>query len=136
MSFKNSSSTEMESMSDINVTPLVDVMLVLLVVFIITAPLFTQAIKVDLPQTVKSEIPPENHLATITIDAQGNVALNDAPQTLEMLEKLLYEIFLKDTEVVVQFQSDKNVPYGRVAEIMAILHKVGIVKLAFITKQV
>ena len=53
-----------------------------------------------------------------------------------MLEKLLYEIFLKDTEVVVQFQSDKNVPYGRVAEIMAILHKVGIVKLAFITKQV
>lgn len=136
MSFKNSSSTEMESMSDINVTPLVDVMLVLLVVFIITAPLFTQAIKVDLPQTVKSEIPPENHLVTITIDAQGNVALNDAPQTLETLEKLLYEIFLKDTEVVVQFQSDKNVPYGRVAEIMAILHKVGIVKLAFITKQV
>lgn len=120
MGFKNGSFGDRESMSEINVTPLVDVMLVLLVVFMVTAPLLTQAVKVDLPQTVKSDAPPDNHLATISIDVQGNISLNDTPQTLETLEHALRNIFLADAEIIVQFQSDKNVPYGKVAETMAI----------------
>lgn len=135
MGFKFSSSTEQESMSEINVTPLVDVMLVLLVVFMVTAPLLTQAVKVELPQTVKSESPPENHLVTIGIDAQGNVLLNDTPQTLASLEQPLRELLAVDAEIIVQFQADTHVPYGIVAETMAIAHKAGIGKLAFITKE-
>jgi biopolymer transport protein ExbD len=138
MGFKLSSSSERESMSEINVTPLVDVMLVLLVllvVFMVTAPLLTQAVKVELPQTVKSDTPPENHLATISIDAEGNVLLNDTPQTLASLEQTLRELLQADAEVIVQFQADTNVPYGKVAETMAITHKAGIGKLAFITKE-
>ena len=135
MSFKFSSSTERESMSDINVTPLVDVMLVLLVVFMVTAPLLTQAVKVELPQTVKSDTPPENHLATVSIDAQGNILLNDTPQSLASLEQPLHELLLADAEIIVQFQADTNVPYGKVAEAMSITHKAGLGKLAFITKE-
>jgi len=135
MGFKFSSSAERESMSEINVTPLVDVMLVLLVVFMVTAPLMTQAVKVELPQTVKSDTPPENHLATIGIDAQGNVLLNDTPQTLASLEQPLRELLAADAEIIVQFQADTRVPYGKVAETMAIAHKAGIGKLAFITKE-
>jgi biopolymer transport protein ExbD len=134
MAFKMNSS-ERESMSEINVTPLVDVMLVLLVVFIVTAPLLTQAVKVDLPQTTKTDTPPENHLATISIDAQGNISLNDTPQTAATLEQPLRDLLLADAEIIVQFQADTNVPYGKVAETMAIAHKSGIGKLAFITKE-
>jgi biopolymer transport protein ExbD len=134
MAFKMNSS-ERESMSEINVTPLVDVMLVLLVVFMVTAPLLTQAVKVDLPQTIKTDTPPENHLATISIDAQGNISLNDTPQTVVTLEQPLRDLLLADAEIIVQFQSDKDVPYGKVAETMAIAHKAGIGKLAFITRE-
>lgn len=135
MGFKTSSSAERESMSDINVTPLVDVMLVLLVVFIVTAPLLTQAVKVELPQTAKTDKPPENHLATISIDLQGNISLNNTPQTLANLEQPLRNLLLADPEVIVQFQADTNVSYGKVAETMAIVHKAGIGKLAFITRE-
>jgi biopolymer transport protein ExbD len=135
MGFKTSSSAERESMSEINVTPLVDLMLVLLVVFMVTAPLLTQAVKVDLPQTVKSDNPPENHLAIISIDAQGNISLNDTPQNLATLEQRLHNLLLADAEIILQFQADTNVPYGKVAETMAIAHKAGIGKLAFITKE-
>lgn len=135
MGFKFSVSTEQESMSEINVTPLVDVMLVLLVVFMVTAPLLTQAVKVELPQTVKTDSPPENHLLTIGIDAQGNISLNDEACTQERLEQLLGEFFQADAELIVQFQADSRVPYGKVAEAMAIAHKAGIGKLAFITKE-
>jgi biopolymer transport protein ExbD len=135
MGFKFSSLAERESMSEINVTPLVDVMLVLLVVFMVTAPLLTQAVKVELPQTVKSDTPPKNYLATISIDAQGDILLNDTPQTLASLEQPLRELMLADAEMIVQFQADTRVPYGKVAETMAIAHKAGIGKLAFITKE-
>ncbi len=80
MGFKTDSSSDREAMSEINVTPLVDVMLVLLVVFIVTAPLLTQAVKVDLPKTEKTDPAPDKHLATIAIDAQGQITLNDQPQ--------------------------------------------------------
>jgi len=111
MSFKMNTSTTRQSMSEINVTPLVDVMLVLLVVFIVTAPLLTQAIKVELPLTTKTDVPPDNHLATLSIDAQGNLLLNDIPQTLASLISALQALLQKDSDIIIQFQADKNVPY-------------------------
>lgn len=134
MAFKTDSS-DREAMSEINVTPLVDVMLVLLVVFIVTAPLLTQAVRVDLPQTVKTDSAPDKHLATISIDAQGNITLDEKPQALETLQPELETRLKNDPEITVQFHADKAVPYGRVAEAMALVHKAGIGKLAFITRE-
>lgn len=135
MSFKTDSSSDREAMSEINVTPLVDVMLVLLVVFIVTAPLLTQAVHVDLPKTEKTDPAPDKHLATISIDAQGNLTVNDKPQVLAALEQQLRELHSADAELTVQLQADTAVPYGKVAEAMAVAHKAGINKLAFITKE-
>jgi biopolymer transport protein ExbD len=134
MAFKTESS-EREAMSEINVTPLVDVMLVLLVVFIVTAPLLTQAVKVDLPKTAKTEPAPDKHLANVAIDAQGQISLNELPMPPELLEQQLREHLAADAELVVQFQADAAVPYGKVAEAMAIAHRAGIVKLSFLTRE-
>lgn len=135
MAFKTNSSDDHEAMSEINVTPLVDVMLVLLVVFIVTAPLLTQAVRVDLPQTAKTDTPPEKHLATISIDAVGNLTLNDKPESIATIEPQLVTLLKNDPELTMQFHADKGVPYGKVAEAMAIVHKAGIGKLAFITRE-
>jgi biopolymer transport protein ExbD len=134
MAFKTDSS-DREAMSEINVTPLVDVMLVLLIVFIVTAPLLTQAVKVDLPKTEKTDPSPEKHTSTIAIDTLGKLTLNDQPQQMEALEQSLRSLLQADPELIVQFQADKAVPYGTVAEAMAIAHKAGILKLAFITRE-
>lgn len=134
MAFKTDSS-DRTAMSEINVTPLVDVMLVLLIVFIVTAPLLTQAVKVDLPKTEKTEPSPDKHTSTVSIDAQGKVMLNDQALALENLEPSLKSLLQADPELIVQFQADKAVPYGVVAEAMAIAHKAGILKLAFITRE-
>jgi biopolymer transport protein ExbD len=134
MAFKTDSS-DREAMSEINVTPLVDVMLVLLIVFIVTAPLLTQAVKVDLPKTEKTDPAPDKHTSTVAIDALGKVSLNDQPQPMEGLEQSLRNLLQADPELIVQFQADKSVPYGAVAEAMAIAHKAGIQKLAFITRE-
>lgn len=135
MGFKTDSSSDRDAMSEINVTPLVDVMLVLLVVFIVTAPLLTQAVKVDLPKTEKTDPAPDEHLATIAIDAQGQITLNDQPRPLEALEQGLRDLKQADPELIVQFQADTAVPYGRVAEAMAVAHKAGVTKLAFVTRE-
>jgi biopolymer transport protein ExbD len=134
MAFKTDSS-DREAMSEINVTPLVDVMLVLLIVFIVTAPLLTQAVKVDLPKTEKTDPSPDQHTSTVAIDALGKVTLNDQPKPMETLEQSLRSLLQADPELIVQFQADKAVPYGTVAEAMAIAHKAGILKLAFITRE-
>jgi len=134
MAFKPDSS-DREVMSEINVTPLVDVMLVLLVVFIITAPLLTQAVKVDLPKTEKTEAADDKDLATLAVDAKGQITLNDRAQTMENLEEVLRALQEANVNLSVQLQADQAVPYGRVAEVMALAHKAGVTKLGFITRE-
>lgn len=134
MGFKTDSS-DREAMSEINVTPLVDVMLVLLIVFIVTAPLLTQAVHVNLPKTEKTDPAPDDHLVTLAIDAQGRITVNDKPETLAALGPQLAEKLKADPELIVQLQADAAVPYGKVAEAMAIARKHGIAKLAFITRE-
>lgn len=135
MGFKTDSSDDRQAMSEINVTPLVDVMLVLLIVFIVTAPLLTQAVRVDLPKTVKTEPLQGDHLATVSIDAKGNIFINDQAQALETLEQKLRDLLQADSELIVQFQADDAVAYGLVAKAMAMAHSAGIQKLGFVTRE-
>jgi biopolymer transport protein ExbD len=122
-------------MSEINVTPLVDVMLVLLVVFIVTAPLLTQAVKVNLPKTVATAPPPEDHPATVSIEKSGDISLDGNKIALEAMGAALAQRLAENKDLAVQFNADKDVNYGRVAEAMAVVHKAGIARLAFITRE-
>lgn len=133
MAFSNKS--DQEAMSEINVTPLVDVMLVLLVVFIVTAPLLTQSVRVNLPKTVSTEPSPLDHLANISVDAEGKIYLDSQLIEPKNLGSLLTERLAKDAELIVQFNADTQVHYGKVAEVMAIARQAGITRLSFLTQE-
>ena len=133
MSFGNNSSQQDNMMSEINVTPLVDVMLVLLVVFIVTAPLLVpQALKINLPKTSAVAQESRQKATRMTIDAQGNIELDNQVQTDEQLAVLLKQ-HATDSQFQLQIEADKLVPYGRVAELMALAQRSGVSKLSFVT---
>jgi biopolymer transport protein ExbD len=133
MAFGNSTHESGSMMSEINVTPLVDVMLVLLVVFIITAPLLApQSLKINLPKT--ESVAKDNKLqkVSLAIDAQGNVSQENVRLSNEGLSDLLKTRAL-DPNFQLQIQADTAVNYGRVAQVMAIAQKSGVSKLSFLT---
>ncbi|MBU0620851.1 MAG: biopolymer transporter ExbD [Gammaproteobacteria bacterium] len=133
MSFGNNSSEEGSMMSEINVTPLVDVMLVLLVVFIITAPLLApQSLKINLPKTdsVQSEDKPQK--VSLVVDAQGNIEMDRMHVSDEALAETLRQR-AADPQFQLQIEADDAVNYGRVAQLMAIAQKAGVSKLSFMT---
>jgi biopolymer transport protein ExbD len=133
MSFGNGSQQD-GMMSEINVTPLVDVMLVLLVVFIITAPLLSpQSLKINLPKTAAVASDKKPQLDHLFVDAQGKIALNDKPLGDAELGELLRVRAAESPSFQLQVQADTAVPYGRVAELMAIAQRAGVAKLAFVT---
>jgi biopolymer transport protein TolR len=117
-------------MSEINVTPLVDVMLVLLVIFIITAPLVGGALRLDLPVSESSSAPAPTNSLSLSVDPQGLVFLDDKPVALEALPAVLAMQASIDASVEVQLRADQSVPYGRVAEVMGLLQKAGLTKVA------
>ncbi len=119
-------------MSEINVTPLVDVMLVLLVIFLITAPLMSSALRLDLPTTeaTPAPAPAPSHSLSLSIDPQGLVFIDDKPVALEALPAVLAMQASADASVEVQLRADQSVPYGRVAELMGLLQKAGLTKVA------
>ncbi|MDD2776424.1 MAG: biopolymer transporter ExbD [Gallionella sp.] len=133
MAFQNNSSQEV--MSEINVTPLVDVMLVLLVVFIVTAPLLTQAIKVTLPKTVSTGPANPNPPQTVHITADGGVSLDATSLNDHDLAQNLSQQASSHADFELRLHADQHVPYGRVAEVMAIAQHAGVSKLSFITVQ-
>ena len=122
-----------EVLSEINVTPLVDVMLVLLVVFIVTAPLLTNAIPINLPKTDSVAPVEQKDPLVVSIDDQGKVFINKDEVEAGLLEFNLQAAKAKDPEVRVQLQADNGVNYGEVAQLMASIEKAGITKLAVIT---
>ena len=133
MSFGNNSSQEDSMMSEINVTPLVDVMLVLLVVFIITAPLLApQSLKINLPKTESVAHDDKLQKISLAIDAHGNVLLESAQLTDQGLAEMLKNR-ATDPQFQLQIQADTAVNYGRVAQVMAIAQKAGVGKLSFLT---
>ena len=131
MSFSTQDSDEV--LSEMNVTPLVDVMLVLLVVFIVTAPLLTNAIAINLPKT--ESVAPVEHKdpLVVSIDGQGKLFINKDEIQSGLLESNLRAAREKAPDVRVQLQADDGVNYGEVARAMASIVRAGITKLSVIT---
>jgi biopolymer transport protein TolR len=119
-------------MSEINVTPLVDVMLVLLVVFIVTAPLLMQAVKANLPRTAAVSAVAETRSVQISIDGAGAIFLDQRPTALSELEPALRGMVAAGS-IDVQIHADAGVPYGRVAQVMAALQRAGVPRVSFVT---
>jgi biopolymer transport protein ExbD len=123
-----------QPMAEINTTPLVDVMLVLLVIFIITAPLFTHAIKLELPTAQAPAAPEKPTTITLSIDAAGKLYWNnDAVNTDTDLKQRFGQAALKTPQPDLQLRADKDTKYQRLAEIMSAAQQAGLGKIGFVT---
>jgi biopolymer transport protein TolR len=118
--------------SDINVTPLVDVMLVLLVIFILTAPLLTSAIRLELPKADGAQAGEAPLAVTLVVNPQGQVFLNDKAMPLPALANQLKAIAVQRPDTEVQLRADQAVPYGRVVEVMGVAQKAGLSRIGFV----
>jgi biopolymer transport protein TolR len=118
-------------LSEINVTPFVDVMLVLLVIFMVTAPLLQQGIDVNLPQAKGKDLPPEERISLV-IKKDRAVYMNDTPVTIPEMRRKLKAISKMNPNVFLK--ADKDVPYGLVVEVMGEIKESGIEKLGMITE--
>lgn len=123
-----------ESMADINVTPMVDVMLVLLVIFILAAPMFTGSVQLELPkaQAPAAQTAPAATV-TLSIDAKGQVFWNNDPVEKDALESRLIEAARLDPQPELQLRADKDTRYEVVAQVMAAAQSNGLTKLGFVT---
>jgi biopolymer transport protein TolR len=119
--------------ADINVTPLVDVMLVLLIIFMVTAPMMTQGIDVNLPETTAKPLRQDDKPVIITIDKKGNISLGKLKGDRNLLNQELARIARGSTEKTILLRADKQVPYGIVAQVMADVKSKGFDKLGMIT---
>jgi len=125
---------EPETLSEINVTPLVDVMLVLVIILLVTAPLLTQSVQVALPKTVSTTPDVTEQPLQLGIDAQGIITLNKIPYAeLSALENTLKDAVAKHPEIAVHLYADQRIVYKKVAEVMTTVQHAGISKLAFVT---
>ena len=118
-----------QALSEINVTPFVDVMLVLLIIFMVTAPLLQQGIDINLPQARGKEMAPTERIV-VTIKKDGKIYLEKASLTLKELTAKLS----KSTNKEVYLKADKDVPYGNVVTVMGELREIGIEKLGMVTE--
>ena len=125
-----------QPMSDINVTPLVDVMLVLVVIFIITAPLLASAIRLDLPRTDAAKALDTPHFVTLVVDKTGQAFLNDKAQPLDELARQLTQTARQHPGTEVQLRADEAVPYGRVVEVMGVAQRAGLSRIGFVAEPV
>jgi biopolymer transport protein ExbD/biopolymer transport protein TolR len=130
----SSAADQDEVLSEINITPLVDVMLVLLVAFIVTAPLLNNAVKVNLPKTAATQ-PPEQKAppVTVSVDASGKVYIDRDEIAQPQLEGALRSRVAANPDLVLHLSSDESVAYGNVARVMASIERAGVTKLAVLT---
>ena len=132
---KNTRSFQNKPMSEINVTPFVDVMLVLLIIFMITAPLLTSGVSVDLPTTDSGALPGQDEPLTITINKNKEIFIGDNLVKVEALKIRLNAIanLNKDSRIFVR--ADELLPYGEVMTLMSLIKNAGYNKVALLTKQ-
>ncbi|MBF0589782.1 MAG: protein TolR [Magnetococcales bacterium] len=122
------------SMSEINVTPLVDIMLVLLVIFMITAPLLNQGVEVDLPQTVSDPLPSEKEPLVVSVLPDGRAAIEDRVLSVEALTAKIHAIRKANPTLVVYVRGDKKASYGAVMAVMSQLQQAGVNKVGLVTE--
>jgi biopolymer transport protein TolR len=127
-------STGPQPMSDINMTPLIDVMLVLLVIFMITAPLMTSSLKLDLPRTDAAQPTDTPQFVSVAIDPQGKLYFGEEPLDVAAFTARIVEAARKNPQTEVQLRADKSVPYGRVAELIGIVQKAGLSRIGFVAE--
>ena len=121
-------------MSDINVTPFVDVMLVLLVVFMVTAPLLTVGVPVDLPKAQASLIQEPDEPLTVTVDFEGRVYLQNSEIELRKLTARLIAVTGANPDIRIFVRGDKTIDYGRVMQVMGTINAAGFKRVALITE--
>lgn len=120
-------------MSEINVTPLVDVMLVLLIIFMVTAPMMMQGVDVALPETTSEPLAAEKEHLIISIDPKGQIYINEFQVSLDVLSGKLSKILEGKPDKEAYLRADKNIPYGTVVRVMAEIKAAGIDKLGMVT---
>ena len=127
-------SNKSSPMSDINMTPLIDVMLVLLVIFMITAPLMTSSLKLELPRAEGAQPNDAPQFISVALDPQGKLFFGDEPLETAAFATRVAEVARKNPRTEVQLRADKGVPYGRVAEIIGMVQKAGLTRIGFVTE--
>lgn len=120
--------------SEINVTPLVDVMLVLLIIFMVTAPMMTQGLEVDLPETTAKSLRQEEEPVIVTLDKDGKIMIGEIEVSQAMFRQQLEQQYGKEIEQPIFLKADKRVAYGMVVAIMADIKAAGFDKLGMITE--
>ncbi len=123
-----------QPMSEINMTPLVDVMLVLVVIFIITAPLLASSIRLDLPRTDAAKPTDAPKFVTVALDKAGRTFVDDRPVAAGQLAERLAEAARRNPDMEVQLRADQAVPYGRVVEVMGAAQKAGLNRIGFVAE--
>ena len=121
-------------MSDINVTPLVDVMLVLLIIFMVTAPMMTQGVEVNLPQTTTKSMKTQEDPLFLTVNKKGEIFLENHPVRFEDLEAKVRSIFKYRREKELLLRADRDISYGFVIKVIAAVKRAGIDKLGMVTE--
>src|SRR5579863_618550 len=131
---KGRSSSRYRPMADINVTPLVDVMLVLLVVFMVTAPLLTVGVPVDLPQTEAPPINEPKEPTVITVNKDGQLFIQESEIPIDQLVAKLQAITGSNPDAVLYVRGDKDINYGRVLEVMSLISNAGFRKVSLVAE--
>ncbi|MCM2340358.1 biopolymer transporter ExbD [Rhodoferax sp.] len=121
-----------QPMSDINMTPLIDVMLVLVVIFIITAPLLASSIKLDLPTTEAAKAGDAPQSVTVIVDASGQAFWQDQAVAMDVLVRQLQQSAQANPQTEVLLRADKTVPYGRIVEVMGAAQSAGLNRIGFV----
>lgn len=129
-----SHSEQPEPMAEINMIPMIDIMLVLLVIFMITAPLLTHAVKVQLPSASSQVDRVEPRHITLTLDAEGHHFLDGTELGRDALEQQLGDLARAEIPPEVQLHVDRQVPYSEVADLLSLLSRQGLQKIAFVTR--
>ncbi len=121
-----------QPMSDINMTPLIDVMLVLVVIFIITAPLLASSIKLDLPVADGAKSGDSPRSVTLVVDASGQTYLQDQAVAMDALVRQLQSLARANPQTEILLRADKTVPYGRIVEVMGAAQSAGLNRIGFV----
>ena len=133
MAFKIHRSSK-NPISEINVTPFVDVMLVLLIIFMVTAPFLTVGVQVDLPESLADSLPDEQEPLTLSINSKGEIFIQESQVEFDKIVAKILAIAKNRTDTRIYVRGDKTINYGRVLEIMGMLSGSGFTKVALISE--